>query len=158
MTVFIAGSRSIIDLPSEVKNRLNNIIKKNLSIVIGDADGVDTAVQSYLNLEKYKNVVIYTSNGKVRNNIGKWPINIVKVPAGTPSYRFYYVKDKKMAIDADYGFMIWDGISKGTKTNIENLVKENKTVLIYMSNITKFFVVKNISQYYVFLQTIDSCQ
>ena len=46
---------------------------------------------------------------------------------------FYTLKDMKMADDADYGLMIWDGKSKGTLKNIEEMKKNNK----------KFFVVLN---------------
>lgn len=34
-----------------------------------------------------------------------------------------------MAKAADYGFMIWNGKSKGTLNNIINLVQYNKNVL-----------------------------
>ena len=44
-----------------------------------------------------------------------------------------------MASETDYGFMIWDGKSKGTLNNIINLLKENKKVLVYFSPNKEFY-------------------
>ena len=44
-----------------------------------------------------------------------------------------------MARETDYGFMIWDGKSKGTLNNIINLLKENKKVLVYFSPNKEFY-------------------
>jgi len=38
-----------------------------------------------------------------------------------------------MVKDTDYGFMIWDTKSKGTLNNIVNLLREKKTVIVYVS-------------------------
>jgi hypothetical protein len=37
-----------------------------------------------------------------------------------------------MAADADYGFMIWDGKSRGTRQNILELVKLNKRSIVFV--------------------------
>ena len=38
-----------------------------------------------------------------------------------------------MAQAASYGFMMWDGKSKGTLNNILNLLQQQKKVLVYFS-------------------------
>jgi hypothetical protein len=45
-----------------------------------------------------------------------------------------------MANDADYGFMIWDGNSKGALNNISNLLKIKKTVLVYLDSKKDFYM------------------
>lgn len=47
-TVFIAGSRQITRLPAEVKSRVETMIDKGFQILVGDANGADKAVQTYL--------------------------------------------------------------------------------------------------------------
>ncbi len=47
-----------------------------------------------------------------------------------------------MAKDANCGFMIWDGTSKGTLTNVINLLGAQKKVLLYHSPKKHFFTVR----------------
>ena len=49
-----------------------------------------------------------------------------------------------MANEADYGFMVWNGTSKGTLNNIINLTLLNKKVLVYYTPDKKFYVLKSI--------------
>ena len=49
--------------------------------------------------------------------------------------------DIAMANEADYGFMIWDGKSRGTLNNTINLVAQNKKVLVYLSKQSKMVVI-----------------
>lgn len=43
--VFIAGSRRLSRIPAEVRQRLDEMIRRRLTILIRDANGADTAVQ-----------------------------------------------------------------------------------------------------------------
>ena len=47
-----------------------------------------------------------------------------------------------MALSATHGFMLWDGESRGTYTNITNLLREHKPVLVYLSPSRAFITVK----------------
>lgn len=47
-----------------------------------------------------------------------------------------------MAKDASCGFMIWDGKSKGTLTNVINLVNADKKVLLYSAPKKQFFTMR----------------
>src|ERR1051325_3519994 len=55
---------------------------------------------------------------------------------------YYGIKDLAMAKDASCGFMIWDGKSKGTLTNVINLLGAQKKVLLYHSPKKHFFTVR----------------
>ena len=133
MKIFIGGPRAITNICENVAYKLLNICKMEHTILIGDASGVDSAVQRYLYQLGYKNVYVYVSNGKVRNNIGRWPVKTILVPGNMKGFNFYAEKDKSMADDADYGFMIWNGESKGTLNNIINLLTRNKEIIVYFT-------------------------
>lgn len=82
-------------------------------------------------------------NGKARNNIGRWNVRSVPVPSYVKGFDFYKQKDVAMANEADYGFMIWDGESRGTLNNIINLTAQGKRVLVYLTSKEEMVVVKN---------------
>ena len=48
MKVFISGSISIKSLPQAAIQKIDNIMAKDLTVLIGDANGVDRIVQEYL--------------------------------------------------------------------------------------------------------------
>jgi len=143
MKVFIAGPRALKSLDSAVEERICNIIHQNITVLVGDANGVDKMIQSYLGNAGYQNVAVYASNGAARNNIGNWNIQNVPVKDGVTGFDFYAAKDKAMADDADCGFMIWNGKSKGTLNNMINLAKQDKTVLVYFTPHKKFYHIKS---------------
>lgn len=142
--IFIAGPRSLRKLDGSVKIKLGNIINKNYTVLVGDAVGVDKLTQQFLHDALYNNVVVYASQGKARNNVGNWRIENVTVRKGLKGFDFYTAKDQKMAEDADYGFMIWNGKSKGTLNNIINLSAQNKKIFVYFVPHDKFYTIKNI--------------
>ena len=45
--VFIAGSRQLSRLTADVKRRIDTMIEKGFTILIGDANGADKAVQRF---------------------------------------------------------------------------------------------------------------
>jgi hypothetical protein len=59
-----------------------------------------------------------------------------------------------MAEVADYGFMLWNGKSKGTLNNIINLVNNNKKTLLYFVPENQFYCIYRISD---FDKIIDKC-
>ena len=131
MKIFIAGPRAISTLPPSVEERLCGIYKKDYTVLVGDANGVDKAVQKLFAELGHANVTVYATNGKARNNIGNWPVEAVVVASDVKGFDYYAAKDKAMASAADYGFMIWNGESKGTLNNLINLLGDDKTVLVY---------------------------
>ena len=58
-SVFIGGSRRLGRMNAEIARRLDNIMQKELRVLIGDANGFDRAAQSYLSGHGYRSVVVY---------------------------------------------------------------------------------------------------
>ena len=133
MIVFIGGSRRITRLSKAIQSRLDNIIDKGFTVVAGNANGVDKAVQKYFAGRHYKNVVIFCMGGTCRNNIGNWETRNISPQTAKKDFNYYATKDLQMANEASCGFMIWDMKSKGTLNNIINLLKRQKKVLVYVS-------------------------
>jgi len=141
-SVFVAGSRALSKLNAQIKERLDNIVKQNFAVLVGDANGIDKAVQRYLAERGYQNVVVYCME-VCRNNVGNWPARGHMAESGLRHDRQYYtIKDLAMAKDASCGFMIWDGKSKGTLTNVINLVNADKKVLLYSAPKKHFFTLR----------------
>ena len=141
MRVFVAGPRAVKALNRNITDVLSRMIEKQLTVLLGDAAGVDRLVQEYFAAVKYPNVSIYASDGKARNNVGGWPVHKVEVPVNAKGFDFYAQKDIQMAQDADTGFMIWNGKSKGTLNNMINLTAQNKRIMIYLIPAKKMFCV-----------------
>ena len=155
MKVFIAGPRAITALDEQVKARLDNVMKNEMTVLVGDANGVDRTIQNYLHSAQHNAVLVYASGGKPRNNAANWPI--VAVNAGkSRGFDFYAAKDLQMAIDADYGFMIWNGISKGTLNNIINLTRLGKKSLVYFTPQKEFICVDSYDKLNELVHTCDN--
>ncbi|MGC2422192.1 MAG: hypothetical protein WA405_11155 [Candidatus Acidiferrales bacterium] len=138
--VFIAGSRHLSRLNADVKRRIDNIIDKHLTVMIGDANGVDKAVQQYLNTRCYSDVLVFCMEGGCRNNIGGWATRAIKAAdSGRRDFAYYSTKDRAMANEADYGLMLWDGESRGTLTSIVHLVREGKPVVVFLAPDKTFY-------------------
>ncbi|QAV27743.1 hypothetical protein SAMN05216169_10832 [Anoxybacillus pushchinoensis] len=153
MKVFVAGPRAVSVLNKQVKERLSNIINNNFTVLVGDANGVDKQVQKFLHSVNYRNVKVYATNGRARNNIGQWEVEKVNVEPTKKGFDYYAAKDIEMAKDADYGFMIWNGQSKGTLNNMINLAKLNKKVLVYFIPAKQFYTVKDVGDIRMMIDT-----
>ena len=155
MKVFIAGPRAITKLNDDIMKKLEKIVNKNITVLVGDANGVDKAVQQFYLDHMYKNVLVYASGKRIRNNVGKWDTVNVDVTTKVKGFDFYTIKDKQMAKDADCGLMIWNGKSKGTFNNILNLVSLKKTVLLYLIPNGKFYKINSMSQIEKLVESIN---
>lgn len=141
--VFIAGSRRLSRLSKEVKQRIERIIANRLTVVLGDANGMDKCVQRYLKEKAYENVIVFCMEGACRNNLGGWEVHrIAALDPDRRDFAFYSTKDKAMAAEADYGLMLWDGHSRGTLTNILELVRRGKPAVVYVAPAKRFHTVR----------------
>ena len=137
--VFIAGSRALSRLNDLLRQRLDRIMAERHEVLVGDANGADRAVQQYLAEREYRDVTVYYTGGRCRNNVGRWTTLSVAPPTGVyGGFDFYAAKDREMAARATHGLMLWDGESRGTFTNIKNLVGEHKPVVVYLSPVETF--------------------
>jgi hypothetical protein len=141
-TVFLSGSRKLSRLNDRVRARIDNVLVKGLRVVVGDANGADKALQSYLAEKQYRTVTVFCAQGRCRNNVGGWEERAVPVPAGVTGRDFYTTKDIAMAEEADYGFVLWDGKSVGSINNVLALLKRGKMVVVYVSPRQAFWTVK----------------
>ena len=112
-------------------------------MLIGDANGADRAMQEYLAQKGYTHVLIFCAGTTCRNNVGEWETRFVPSDRPRKDFHHYVIRDEKMIEEADYGFMMWDGKSKGTLNNIVNLLEMHKPVLVYLSPRKMFLTLKS---------------
>ena len=145
MKIFIGGARKLTDLDQPVQERLYSIYQHEYDVLVGDCYGIDTSVQRFYAGLKYDRVTVFTSIGKARNNVGNWTVRYVD-GANLKGFELQRQKDIAMADEADYGFMIWDGMSKGTLSNIITLTALEKTTLVYLASKQAMTVIKDFAQ------------
>ncbi len=153
--VFIAGSRRLSRLSKDVKRRIDNIVGRGLTVIVGDANGVDKAVQQYLSAMNYSNVLVFCMEGGCRNNVGKWPTRDITAAPGARGFAYFSTKDRAMVKEADYGLMLWDGKSHGTLTNIVDLVQQGRPVVVYLAPAKSFVTLHESEQLSDFLRSFD---
>lgn len=146
-TIFIAGSISISRLHTKVEERIENVVISELDVVVGDADGADTSIQECLSRNGAKNVTVYCSGNRPRNNISGWPVKNIHPKAAPGSRAFFTAKDLEMAHASDYGLMIWDCKSTGTLSNIIELLRKGKKSVVFINKHKIFVTVSCISDF-----------
>jgi hypothetical protein len=142
MKVFIGGSRAVSKLNAVIHGRLDDLMKRGCTILIGDANGADKAVQTYFAKKHYAKVVVFCVE-QCRNNVGVWPTRSIEPPAGSTGFSYYAAKDFVMADEAQCGVMLWDAKSKGTLQNMLNLIGAGKRTLVYFAPTKDFHVLAN---------------
>lgn len=140
--VFIGGSRRVSRLDADVRRRIDRIIEQDFPVLVGDANGADKAVQTYLRSRGYEAVEVFCSGGECRNNLGKWPVRAIATRQGLRNFDYYAAKDEQMAQEASIGLMIWDGKSAGTLANAARLVRQGKKVVVYATPSKRFLTLK----------------
>lgn len=154
-TVFLSGSRKISHINELIRGRLDNMMNNNLDIMVGDANGADKAMQSYLAEKEYPKVTVYFVGSKCRNNVGNWETRNVQVDSKLSGRQFYSHKDKKMAQIADFGFVLWDGQSAGSIENVFEVVKHGKKAVVYFTPEKWFSNIKSIADIQALLGECD---
>jgi len=145
-TVFIAGSIGIKRLDLRVKARIERMVEQSLDIVVGDADGVDTAAQHHLHALGATRVTVYCAGETPRNNLGDWPVGPVESPHAPGTRAFFAAKDRRMAELADYGLMVWDSRSTGTLSNVLELLGRRKKTVVFVHKLKAFRTVGDVDQ------------
>jgi len=139
-SVFISGSIAIKTLPTQVKNSVLKIMDQNMTILVGDASGIDTLIQDLCDTQNYTNLIVYTITPLPRYLSTK-----------SSSFKYIFVdsdikkererqtyKDKAMSEDSTFSLVIWDGYSKGSYANIRRAFEQNKKVKVFYSEINDF--------------------
>ena len=154
MKVFIGGSRVVSKLNAVIRERLDDLIKRGCTILIGDANGADKAVQTYFAEKDYSNVIVFCME-HCRNNVGAWPARIIEPPAGSKGFTYYAAKDFVMVEEAQCGVVLWDAKSKGTLQNMMNLIAAGKRTLVYFAPTKDFHVLTNQQELQALLARCD---
>lgn len=141
--IFISGSMRIKNINKLVIDRIENIIREKFTIIIGDADGVDSSIQQILSNKSYKNVIVYCTGNYPRNNIGKWELKTVHTDHAPNTRSYFTAKDIAMAEKCDYGLMVWDSKSTGTLSNVYELLLKKKTSVVFVNKTKQFITVSN---------------
>lgn len=141
--VFIGGSRAISELNAVIRERLDALIARECSILVGDAAGADQAVQQYFAERKYQDVIVYCMD-RCRHNIGHWPIRQIRRPDSRRDRAYYTLKDISMAQDASCGVMLWDAKSRGTLNNIRELLRLGKKTLAFLASENVFLKLSSV--------------
>ena len=136
--LFLGGSRQIARLNESIRSKLDELLDRGLWMFIGDANGADRALQQHLANRGYERVVVYAVTGRLRNNVGHWKVRSVDAPRAARGFNLYSVKDTQMAKDASYGFMLWDGKSRGTLEIVRNLLVHGKQVAVHLGPAHRF--------------------
>ena len=145
-TVFIAGSIKIKRLDRKFKDRIDKIIASCFDVIVGDADGADTAIQTYLFEQGGSNITVYCSGSRVRNNVGNWPIRSVTTDFAPGTRAYFTAKDLVMAEAADYGLMLWDAASTGTLGNVIELLSRKRKSAVFVNKSREFMSVGDVAQ------------
>ena len=139
-SVFISGSISIKELPLEVSDSIKTIIKKKMTIVVGDAPGIDSLIQDLCNSENYFNIIVYTITStpryKANSNFQEKTISVSQEIKSQRERQTY--KDKAMSVDSTFNLVIWDGSSKGSYANILRALESHKKVKVYYQDINDY--------------------
>ena len=142
MNVFIGGSRAVSKLNAVIRERFDDFMKRGCTVLVGDANGADKAVQTYLASKRYTKVIVFCME-ECRNNVGGWQTRNVEPPRGSKGFSYYAAKDFVMAEEAQCGVMLWDAKSKGTLQNMLNLIGAGKRTLVYFAPTKNFHVLAN---------------
>lgn len=129
--IFIGGSRDIAALPDPAIERIASIVAAEHGVLIGDAPGADAEAQSLLAGYGYEHVGVFHAGKEPRNNLGDWATYHIPPPAGAQGFAVHAEKDREMARRADYGLMIWDGVSPGTALNVLRLALIGSPCVVY---------------------------
>jgi len=132
--VFISGSTSIKRLPESVIISLNEIIAKGMTVLVGDAKGVDSMVQDFMHTCQYREVVVYSIYDVPRYQAsGLFMNRTISVPNTIKSERERQTfKDIAMTEDSNYCLVVWDGHSKGSYANVMRSITLDKPARVYL--------------------------
>ena len=126
MKIFLSGSKTATALPEKLTVLLDAYCAQNCDFLIGDCAGADTLMQEYLYRKGYTQVTVYVSGEHIRHRIADYPVRHIPVPECTTGFAFYRQKDIAIAADCDAAIMLWDGKTRGTRCNIEDMQRLGK--------------------------------
>lgn len=137
MKIFLSGSKTVRELPQELTDLLDACCETGCELLVGDCAGADILMQEYLAAKGCKNVTVYVSWDTVRHRMPCFPVKQIPVAEGITGFAFYRQKDIAMAEDCDAAIMLWDGRTKGTRCNMEDMERLGKQYTVIRSETDK---------------------
>lgn len=141
--VFVSGKVSYNQrIGKDISDRIDEIIKAGAQINIGDAPGADTRIQEYLAEKGYLNVKVYTTDEKVRNNVGNWDVEKISGNGYSDERKVRRQKDIAMTKASNKGLAVMpidDRRGSAMSKNVKRLKKQHKPVAIYDYNTGQFY-------------------
>ncbi len=110
------------ELPTEVKERIDEAIERGMTIIVGEAPGASRLYQDYLKTKGYRNVVVGHAKS-MRYNAGNWKT----VQYGTDLKE----RERGMIEDCDSAIVIWTDSSGVIAENLELLKSLGKPAFLY---------------------------
>ncbi len=110
------------ELPVEVKERIDEAIVSEMTIIVGEAPGANRLFQDYLKSKGYRNVVVGHAV-KLRYNAGNWK----DVQYGKDLEE----RERNMIMDCDSAIIIWMNSSGVIAENLELLKRLRKPTFLY---------------------------
>ena len=150
--IFVGGSRDVFELPEPAIARIGAMIGAEHGVLVGDAPGADAEAQSLLAGYGYEHVGVFHAGSQPRNNLGDWAAYHRPAPGGAQGYAFHAEKDREMARRADYGLMIWDGVSPGTCLNMLRLAAIGSPCVVYDTMRSSKFTLRSIPDWHEVLR------
>lgn len=129
MKLFIGGSKTIGKLPDKAAEAIAAVCREDHEILIGDCYGVDLAAQRLLAELEYEKVTVFTACPKARNKLRDWQEQ--RIVTDQTGYAAHRKKDQVMIDACDLAIFIWDGKTKGTCANINEIKNAGKRVIVF---------------------------
>ncbi len=110
------------ELPIEVRERIDEALRRGMKVIVGEAAGASRLFQDYLKTKGYRNVVVGHAL-RIRYNADNWPT-------------FQYGRDLKerernMINDCDSAIVVWMNQSGVIAENLELLKRRGKPTYLY---------------------------
>ncbi|MFX1280419.1 MAG: hypothetical protein ACFFA3_13505 [Promethearchaeota archaeon] len=109
-------------LPSRIKERLDDAMRKDVTIIVAEARGSCRLFQDYLASKNYKNVIVGNAR-TLRYNAGGWR----DVKYGDRLKE----RERNMMADCDFALVIWQNNSGVIAENLKYLKKQGKPAFLY---------------------------
>lgn len=151
--VFISGKvKYDKPLNNLMRKEIDDIVKSGSKILIGDAPGADTRVQEYLSNKDYRNVIVYTTDPIVRNNVGGWKVKKINGDGYSDEASIRRQKDIVMTKESTRGYAISlesDRPDSAMSNNISRMLNSNKYIKVFDYEKNEWIEPKNNKDAYV---------
>jgi len=91
-----------------------------------------------------------------QNNVGAWPVRVVRPDHFRKDFAYYATKDRAMAAEATVGLMLWDGESHGTLMNVLRLSASGKPAVVYAQPTRTFVDIRRSADLMTFLAALGA--